>query len=145
MKALDRNQNEIYKFLECKKTERIDIKKVMERLLIQMEQRTKKVVGEELHDKNLVKAINYRVIPVAAYITNVCNFTGKELDKIEKGIKKILRVHNMHCKQCSDERLYIRTKLGGRGIKSLKDVYEEKKLRVACYMMFSSSIWLKEA
>ena len=145
MKALDRNQNEIYKFLGCKQAERTDIKKVMKRLLIQIEQRTRKVVGEELHDKNLVKAINYRVIPVAAYITNVCNFTGKELDKIDKGIKKILRENNIHRKQCSDERLYIRTKLGGRGIKSLKDVYEEKKLRVACYMMFSSSIWLKEA
>ena len=34
-KALDSNENEIYNFLECEQTERIDIKKVMERLQIQ--------------------------------------------------------------------------------------------------------------
>ena len=62
MKALDRNQNEIHMFVGCKQAERIDIKKVMKRPLIQIEQRTRKLVGEELHDKNLVKAINYRVI-----------------------------------------------------------------------------------
>ena len=31
----------------------------------------------------------------------------------------------MHGKQCSDKRLYPRKELGGRGIKSLKDVYTE--------------------
>ena len=34
-KALDSNENEIYNFLGCEQTERIDIKKVMERLQIQ--------------------------------------------------------------------------------------------------------------
>ena len=29
----------------------------------------------------------------------------------------------MHSMQCRDEGLYLRRKLGGRGIKSLKDVY----------------------
>ena len=52
--------------------------------------------------KNLVKTINCRVIPVAAYVINVCNFTGKELDQPDKGIKKILKENHMHGKQCSD-------------------------------------------
>ena len=37
----------------------------------------------------------------------------------------------MHGKQCSDERLYLRKELGGRGIKSLKDVHAETKVGVA--------------
>ena len=57
---------------------------VMERLQIQMEQRTRKLVGEGLYDKNLVQAINYRVIPVAAYMMNACNLIGKELDQLDK-------------------------------------------------------------
>ena len=42
-------------------------------------------------------------------------------------------------KQCSDEKLYLGRKLGGREI-SLKDVYAEKKVEKACYMTFSSSM-----
>ena len=71
---------------------------------------------------------------------NVCNFTGKELDQLDTGIKKILTENNMHGKQCSDERFYLRREPGGRGIKSLKDVYAETIVRVACYMTFSSSM-----
>ena len=75
MKALDPNENEIYKFLGCEQTVRTDMKKVMERLQIQMKQRTRKLTGKGLYDKNLVKAINCRMIPVAVYMMNVCNFT----------------------------------------------------------------------
>ena len=79
----------VYKFLRCEEAERLDMKKVMERHKIQMEQRTRKLIGERLHDKNLVKAINCRAIPVAGYMMNVCNFTGKELHQPDKRIKKV--------------------------------------------------------
>ena len=50
----------------------------------------------------------------------------------------------MHGKQRSDNRLYLRRALTGRGIKSLKDVCTETKVKVASYMTFSSSICIKE-
>ena len=56
MKALDTNENKTYKILGCELAEWIDMKKVMERLQIQMEKRARKLVGEELYDKNLAKA-----------------------------------------------------------------------------------------
>ena len=31
---------------------------------------------------------------------------------------------------------------GGRGIKSLKDIYKEAKLRVGCYMTCSENKWI---
>ena len=31
---------------------------------------------------------------------------------------------------------------GGRGIKSLKDIYKETKLRVDCYMTCSENNWI---
>ena len=116
---------------------------VMERLQIHMEQRTRKLVGEGLYDKNLIKAINYRVIPVAAYMMNACNLIGKELDQLDKRIK-ILRENSIQGKQCSDERLHLRRELCRRGIKTLKDVNTEIKVGVAYYMTFSSSMWIKE-
>ena len=79
---LHSNENEIYKFLECEQVEKkIVMKKEME---IQMEQRKRKLVGEGLYDKNLVKAINCGVISVVGYMINICNFRGKELDQLDK-------------------------------------------------------------
>ena len=49
-----------------------------------MELRKRKLLGEGLYDKNLVKAINCGVISVAAYMMNKCNFRGKELDQFDK-------------------------------------------------------------
>ena len=49
----------------------------------------------------------------------------------------------MHGKQASDERLYMRRENGGRRLKSMKYLYEETKVRVACYMTNSESAWRK--
>ena len=51
----------------------------------------------------------------------------------------------MHGRQASDERLYMRRENGGKGLKSMKDLYEGTKVRVACYMKHSQSAWIKTA
>ena len=48
-------------------------------------------------------------------------------------------------RQSSDERLYLKRDVGGRGLKSLRDVFVETRLRVACYMIKSSNKWTKVA
>ena len=40
-------------------------------------------------------------------------------------------------RQESDERLYMKRKDGGRGLNSLRENYEETRLRVGCYMFVS--------
>ena len=48
-------------------------------------------------------------------------------------------------KEASDEnsRLYGRREDGGRGLKSFKEVYNETKVWVACYMATSKNDWIK--
>ena len=41
--------------------------------------------------------------------------------------------------------MYLKREEGGRGLKSLRDVYKETKLRVACYMAMSQSEWIQAA
>ena len=74
----------------------------------------------ELSDKNLVKAINIKVIPVAAYPMNVCKFTKAELNEFGFFVKIELRKCNMLGRQSSDERLYLKRDVGVRGLKSLE-------------------------
>ena len=81
------------------------------------------LTNTELNDVNLIRAIKTKVIPVAAYPTNVCKLTGRELKELDQIIKRELRSKTMLGKQSSDERLYLRREDGGRGKKLLNDIY----------------------
>ena len=142
IKTMDPNENEIYKFLGIKKADGIKSKKVFERMKCEVKKRVTMLTNTELNDVNLVRAINTKVIPVAVYPMNVCKFTGGELKELDPVIKRELRSKNMLGMQASDERLYLKREDGGRGIKLLRDIYKETRLRVACYMACSENKWI---
>ena len=143
MKALDPEIKEVYKFLGCEQGDKIDVKRVMERIKKEVRKRTKELVERNLNDKHLMQAINTRVVPVAGYVMNVCRLGKGELDELDKIVKDELRQRNKHGKQASNERLYRDRNEGGRGLKSFKDVYNETKVRVACYLSTSENEWLR--
>ena len=89
--------------------------------------------------KNLIKAINTRLVSDASYALNVCDFNQKQINNPDKLIKKALLKKGMHGRQASDERLYLKVKDRGSGLKSMKDVQEDTKVRVACYMAYQNS------
>ena len=60
----------------------------------------------ELNDKNLIKAINTKVIRVAAYPVNVCKFTKAGLNELDLMVKREFSKCNMLGRQSSDERLF---------------------------------------
>ena len=61
-----------------------------------MDQSLEYLLAQELYDRNLIKAINTRVLPVIAYTMNVCTFTTRELDELDMTVKRALRKHSMH-------------------------------------------------
>ena len=76
MKVMDPDKDDYYKFLGCEQTNGINTKKVVERIQEDVKQRTQQLVELGLYERNLIKAINCRVIPVAMYIMNVCQQWG---------------------------------------------------------------------
>ena len=78
--ALNLRKNEIYKFLGCEQADKIEVKRVMERVKEEIRKSQDHLTGLNLNDKNLMKAINCRVIPIAAYVMNVCNLRKGDLD-----------------------------------------------------------------
>ena len=137
--------NEIYKILGCKQADKIDVKRVMERVKKEIRRRLDHLTGLNLNDKNLMKAINCRVIPVAGYVMNVCNLGKGDLDELDMIVKSVLRREGFHGRQSSDERLYLKRNEGGRGFKSFKEVYDETKTRVACYIAAVTNEWVRVA
>ena len=65
MEVLDPNKNEIYTFLGCEQANKIDVKRVMERVKKEIRKRLDHLTSLNLNDQSLLKAINSRVIPVA--------------------------------------------------------------------------------
>ena len=115
----------------------------MDRVKKEIRRRLGHLTGLNLNDKNLMKAINCRVIPVAGYIMNVCNLGKGDLDELDMIVKSVLRREGFHGKQSSDERLYLKRNKGGRGLKSFKEVYDEIKTRVTCYMAAATNEWIR--
>ena len=145
MKALDPSRIENYRFLGCEQANKINVKRVMERVKNEIMTRLDHLMGLHLNDQNLMKVINCRVIPVAGYVTNVCNLGKGELDELDNIVKSALRREGFHGRQSSDERLFTNRREGGRGLKSFKEVYDETKTRVACYMATSTDEWVEVA
>ena len=103
------------------------------------------IANTELNNANLIKAINMKVILVAAYAMNICRFNVGELKELDQTIKRELQGKNMLGKQASNERLYLKRDKSGRGLKSLRDTCKETRLRVACYMAKSTNRWIEAA
>ena len=114
VKTIDPDENEIYKFLGIEQADGIKKKQVHNRVKEEISRKMNTITRTELNDRNLVKAINTKVIPVAAYPMNVCKFAQSELTELDQVIKRELRKNNMLGRQASDERLYMKRKDGGR-------------------------------
>ena len=145
MKPMDPYENEIYKFLGVELADGMKIKTMLERMKEEVIKRVKMLLKSELNGANLIAAINTKMIPVAAYPMNVCKFSTGELNELNQVIKRELRAKNMLGRHSSDERLYMKREQGGRGLKSMKDIYQETRLRVACYMLKSINQWIRVA
>ena len=55
-------------------------------------------------------------------------------NKLNMIMKRVLRREGFHRRKSGDERLYSSRKESGRGLKSFREIYDETKTRVACYM-----------
>ena len=78
--------------------EKIDIKKVMERVKMEIKIRLEQIMKTSLNDENLEKPINCRVILVARYITNLCNLSKADINELDKIIESVLRKVGYHGK-----------------------------------------------
>ena len=141
MKTMNPDENQIHKFLGVQQVDGIKMKEVYNRVKDEVSRRVHIRTRAELNYKNLVKSISTKVIPVASYPNNVCKSTQSKLVKLDQVIKKDLKENNMLGRQVRDEWFYTKR----RGLKSLREVYEETRLCVGCFVLVSDNNWIKEA
>ena len=83
MGVLDPNKNKICKFLIYKQAGKIDEKRALERVKKEIRQNLNYITGLNLNSQNLMKAINYQVIPVVVYVMNVWNLENSDLNELD--------------------------------------------------------------
>ena len=125
---MDPDENKIYKFLGIEQADGIRTKAVYKRVKEEVAKRMKMILKTKLNDENLIKAINIKVIPLAAYVMNICKFNVSELKELDQIIKRKLRERSMLGRQASDKWLSLKREKGGRELKSMMDVYKETRL-----------------
>ena len=76
---------------------------------------------------------------------NVWKLSNRELKELDQIVKKKLRSKQMLGKHASNEIIYLKREDRERGLKSMRDVHEETRLRVACYMSKSENRWIQAA
>ena len=113
IKTMDPDQKEIYKFLEVEQADGIKVNEAYNRVKEEVKRRLQMLTKTELNDKNLIKEINTKLIPVARYPMNVCKFTKVKLDELDLVAKRELRKCNMFGSQSSDERLHLKRDVSG--------------------------------
>ena len=111
MKVLDPDENKVYKFLGCKQGEKIDVKRVTQRVKKEIKKRLEQLVKMNLNDQNLMKTINCRIVPVAGYVMNACSLRKGDIVELDKIVKMELKKEGFNGKQSSDKRLYAKGKM----------------------------------
>ena len=123
--------NKLYEFLGCEQEDKIGFKHVMERVKKEINKKMEQLVGMSLYDRSLIKPIYSRVILVARYVINVCDLRKDDLKDLGKIVKTALRDKEYHGRESNDEKLYAKIEEGGRSFITLKEVYDETKVRIA--------------
>ena len=145
MKTMKSDQKEIYKFTRVEQADCIKNKEVYNRVKEEVKRKLQVLTKTESNDKNLTKAINTKLVPVVAYPMNVCKFTKAKLNELDLVTKREVRKCDMLGRQSNDKIPYLKKNSGGRGLKSLRNVFDEARLRVVCFFVKSSNKWIKAA
>lgn len=117
LKPIDPDQIEVHKFFGYKQAGKIDGELVIERVKKRIE-RMEQLLVMNLCNINLIKAINYGVIPVAGYVNNVLDLRKSDLEDLHKIVKSTVRDKKCHGRESSEENLYVKKYLG-TGLKRL--------------------------
>ena len=91
MESMDPDKNDSYKFFGIEQADRIKTK-VYEQVKHEVTKRVRMLITTEF---NINLVLSTKVIPVAAYLMNVCEFSNGEFKELDQVIKREMRSTNI--------------------------------------------------
>ena len=105
--------------------------------------RVKLVAGSKLYGGNLVRAVNVWAVSVVRYTAGILDWTKAELEAMDIKTRKILTRNGAFHMRSSVDRLYMKRKVGGRGLISVVECVRSEEAGLHEYVMASDEWMLK--
>ena len=132
-----------YRYLGVLEGAAIKTKEMKDLIRNEYLRRVKLVARSKLYAGNLVKALNVWAVSVVRYTAGVLEWTNRELKAMDVKTRKVLCMNGAFHMRSSVDRLYMKRKVGGRGLMSVVQCVESEKKGLEEYVMASDEWMLK--
>ena len=132
-----------YKYLGILEYDKILHKQMKEKVTSCYFKRLKLILKSKLNSKNLIEGINSWVVAVVRYSAAILDQTKEEIDSMDRKTLKFLTIYGAFHPKSNINRLYLRRKLGGRGLISIVDCVAGEKRNLHHYICSSEEVLLK--
>jgi hypothetical protein len=92
------------------------------------------LMKSELHPQIKITVIGALVVPVLRYSFSIINWKFEEIREIKGKTKEVLTMYKIHHQKADIDRLYVKSKLGGRGLLQIEATYKTEIINIAEYL-----------
>ena len=119
-------QGDCYKYLGIDESIGIEGPLNKQRVIKEYKTRIKKIWRSELNGYNKAIAHNAFAVPVVTLTIGILKWTKKEINDLDIATRKIITMTGVFHQASDRDRLYVERKKGGRGLRSIEDMYETR-------------------
>ena len=139
-------EDQPYKFLGSKEHALQDSRLMTEKTAKEFLQRAWLIWSSSLSDKYMVQVTTTFALPALTYHIPIIHWpVTTQLKELDRMLRKILNDTKAKHPASSNELLYFPRTKGGRGLKSVEQVYKETKIKTALHMHRSTDPAIKAA
>ena len=143
-KAIEEVGDDGYKYLGVFEGADIMSKEMKDIVRKEYLNRVKKVAESKLHAGNLLNAVNSWAVSVVRYTAGIVCWTQKELEAMDIKTRKRLTMNWAFHKRSNVDRLYMKRKVGGRGLISVEECVRTEERALKEYVTASEEPMLQE-
>ena len=140
IKEVDENG---YRYLGVLEGASIKTKEMKELVRKEYLRRVRRVARSRLYAGNLITAVNVWAVSVVRYTAGVLKWNVRELKDMDIKTRKLLTVNGAFHRLSNKDRLYMKRKVGGRGLISVEDCVRAEEAGLREYVMGSEEWMLK--
>ena len=127
-------EKETYKYLGILEADSIKQVEMKDKIQKEYLRRTRKLLATKLSNRNLIKEINTRAVPLFRYSRPFLKWTSDELKQMDQRTRKLMTMHKALHPRDDIDRLYVSRKEGGRGLASIEDSVDAPIQRLEDYI-----------
>jgi hypothetical protein len=92
------------------------------------------ILKSELNARNKITAIGALAVPVLRCSFGIINWRIEEVKQSDRKTRKMLTMYKMHHPTAGIDRLYLKRKVGGRGLVQVEAAYKAEIINIAEYL-----------